>query len=97
MTKVLLKPMEGRRHQLRLHCLHMGHPIMGDVTYGTIYNIHTGSTDDGFYGIQERMYLHAKYLKLPFSTAKIPLKQIRDFPADLEFNAGDSFHIDTAL
>lgn len=24
----------GRRHQLRLHCLHLGHPIVGDVLYG---------------------------------------------------------------
>ena len=26
-TKVLLTPWSGRRHQLRLHCLSMGHPI----------------------------------------------------------------------
>lgn len=23
----------GRRHQLRLHCLHLGHPIVGDQLY----------------------------------------------------------------
>jgi tRNA pseudouridine65 synthase len=29
-----LKPETGRQHQLRRHCKHMSHPIMGDATYG---------------------------------------------------------------
>lgn len=33
-TKVLLRPLTGRRHQLRLHLSHHGFPIVGDVTYG---------------------------------------------------------------
>ena len=33
-TKVLLLPKTGRRHQLRVHCLALGHPILGDYTYG---------------------------------------------------------------
>ena len=33
-TKVLLQPKTGRRHQLRVHCLALGHPILGDYTYG---------------------------------------------------------------
>ena len=32
-TKVLLKPGTGRRHQLRVHCLYIGHTIIGDYTY----------------------------------------------------------------
>jgi hypothetical protein len=32
-TKVLLRPVTGRRHQLRLHCYCLGHPIVGDYTY----------------------------------------------------------------
>eukprot|EP00906_Rhabdomonas_costata_P012667 RCo018235 len=32
-AKVLLNPKSGRRHQLRVHCLHWGHPIVGDYTY----------------------------------------------------------------
>lgn len=35
-TKVLLRPIQGRRHQLRLHCLHLGFPILGDATYGYV-------------------------------------------------------------
>ena len=30
-----LKPITGRTHQLRLHCAHMGFPILGDPQYGT--------------------------------------------------------------
>lgn len=32
-TKVLLTPISGRRHQLRLHMQSIGHPILGDDTY----------------------------------------------------------------
>lgn len=56
-TRVRLKPESGRRHQLRLHAALLGHPIVGDVTYG-------GAECDEF-----RMMLHAQYLHLPFTKA----------------------------
>lgn len=34
-TKLELKPITGRTHQLRVHCAHMGHPILGDPQYGS--------------------------------------------------------------
>lgn len=34
-TKLALRPVTGRTHQLRVHCAHMGHPILGDPQYGT--------------------------------------------------------------
>jgi len=52
-TKVRLTPTSGRRHQLRLHCIHLGHPIVGDATY----------TNDT---ASPRMMLHALRLHLPF-------------------------------
>ena len=33
-TRLALRPITGRTHQLRLHCAHMGHPIVGDPQYG---------------------------------------------------------------
>ena len=33
-TIVKLHPVTGRRHQLRVHVYHLGHPIIGDVRYG---------------------------------------------------------------
>ena len=34
-TLVELQPLTGRTHQLRLHCTHVGCPILGDPQYGT--------------------------------------------------------------
>ena len=33
--KLALRPVTGRTHQLRLHCAHMGYPILGDPQYGS--------------------------------------------------------------
>ena len=33
-TRLLLKPITGRTHQLRVHCAALGHPIVGDPAYG---------------------------------------------------------------
>ena len=32
---VSLRPITGRTHQLRVHCAHIGHPILGDPQYGS--------------------------------------------------------------
>ena len=32
--KMALRPITGRTHQLRVHCAHVGHPILGDPQYG---------------------------------------------------------------
>ncbi|KAM4813160.1 RNA pseudouridylate synthase domain-containing protein 1 [Urocitellus parryii] len=55
-SKVLLKPLTGRTHQLRVHCSALGHPIVGDLTYGQA----EGQEDQPF-----RMMLHAFYLRIP--------------------------------
>ncbi|XP_038619121.1 RNA pseudouridylate synthase domain-containing protein 1 isoform X1 [Tachyglossus aculeatus] len=53
-TKVLLQPLTGRTHQLRVHCSASGHPIVGDLTYGL-----------GRDGVPFRMMLHALHLRIP--------------------------------
>jgi 23S rRNA pseudouridine1911/1915/1917 synthase len=35
LCKLALRPITGRTHQLRVHCAHMGFPILGDPQYGT--------------------------------------------------------------
>ena len=35
LCKLTLRPVTGRTHQLRLHCCHMGFPILGDPQYNT--------------------------------------------------------------
>ncbi len=34
-SKLALRPVTGRTHQLRVHCAHMGWPILGDPQYGS--------------------------------------------------------------
>lgn len=48
-TRVALRPLTGRSHQLRVHMLAIGHPILGDRFYGDAARA-------------ERMHLHAKEL-----------------------------------
>ena len=35
LCKLALCPITGRTHQLRVHCAHMGYPILGDPQYGS--------------------------------------------------------------
>lgn len=61
-TKVLLKPVTGRRHQLRVHCSEIGHAIVGDFTYSSHA---TDLVKDGEEQGPPRMMLHAFRIKLP--------------------------------
>lgn len=51
-SRILLQPITGRSHQLRVHAAHMGHPIMGDKLY---------HPEPGRFHLP-RMALHAAYL-----------------------------------
>jgi len=54
-TRLALEPVTGRSHQLRVHLLAMGHPILGDSLYGNV-NAQTAAP---------RLMLHATHLSLP--------------------------------
>uniref|UniRef100_A0A1A8C9B6 RNA pseudouridylate synthase domain containing 1 n=1 Tax=Nothobranchius kadleci TaxID=1051664 RepID=A0A1A8C9B6_NOTKA len=62
-TKVLLQPLTGRTHQLRVHCSAIGHPIVGDFTYSL-------GADDSPY----RMMLHAYLLHIPLEAQPLLVK-----------------------
>lgn len=34
-AQLTIKPLTGRTHQLRVHCAHIGHPLVGDQLYGS--------------------------------------------------------------
>lgn len=53
-TKLLLKPITGRRHQLRVHLSESGHTIVGDFTYSNRRDL-----------FPYRMFLHAYRLVVP--------------------------------
>ena len=52
-TKLQLRPVTGRTHQLRVHCAHVGHPILGDPQYGN---------EESAFGLESQM-LCAKTLE----------------------------------
>ncbi|WP_442953015.1 pseudouridine synthase [Paucibacter sp. B51] len=51
-TRVELEPITGRTHQLRMHMLALGHPIVGDALYAPEHPA-------------PRLLLHACHLRLP--------------------------------
>ena len=53
-TRLELKPVTGRSHQLRVHCQQMGHSILGDPFYAS----------DEVKAMTERLQLHAHSLTL---------------------------------
>ncbi|MBL8399368.1 MAG: RNA pseudouridine synthase [Candidatus Accumulibacter sp.] len=62
-STVLLWPQTGRTHQLRVHLLAIGHPIVGDALYGPC------ATDE----VADRLLLHADELLLPRRDGGPPL------------------------
>ncbi len=61
----------GRTHQIRVHMAHLGHPLVGDTTYG-----HTSPLVD-------RHFLHAFHLGFKHPVTGEPLDFKIDLPADL--------------
>lgn len=68
-ARIELTPETGRRHQLRRHCKHMAHPIIGDATHGK------GALNRSvaaLLGVQ-RLWLHAQVLCLNHPVSGAPL------------------------
>jgi tRNA pseudouridine32 synthase / 23S rRNA pseudouridine746 synthase len=61
-TRVSLEPVTGRSHQLRVHLMSIGHPIVGDELY-----------DPARAAESPRMLLHACELQLPHPFSGQPL------------------------
>jgi 23S rRNA-/tRNA-specific pseudouridylate synthase len=65
-SKVLLQPRTGRRHQLRLHLALLNNPILGDVTYVPTEDMRKARSNAALGGPDcHRMCLHAHKLSLP--------------------------------
>ncbi|MBK0064932.1 MULTISPECIES: pseudouridine synthase [unclassified Acinetobacter] len=65
-SRILLEPVTGRSHQLRVHMQHLGHPILGDKLYHPT----------PFACALQRMALHATSLTFtqPFSEVEVQLE-----------------------
>lgn len=62
-TRVKLTPITGRSHQLRVHMLALGHPILGDNLYA-----HTSALNKA-----DRLLLHAEQLTVTHPITKHPI------------------------
>lgn len=72
LTHVRLQLHTGRTHQIRVHMMSIGHPLIGDDLYG------------GNLKFIRRQALHARELKLVHPFSGESLKIISPFPADME-------------
>lgn len=75
---VTVRPKTGRTHQIRVHMAAIGHPVIGDLTYGS------SATWKGDYGV-ERTLLHAERLEVTHPTTKKKMQFKAPWPED--FNA----------
>jgi 23S rRNA pseudouridine955/2504/2580 synthase len=58
-----LSPLTGRTHQLRVHCVAIGAPILGDVKYARPDQNNAFSAT--IEGLSSELHLHARALRLP--------------------------------
>jgi tRNA pseudouridine32 synthase/23S rRNA pseudouridine746 synthase len=63
-TRVALKPITGRSHQLRVHLQAIGHAILGDALYAT----------PDVAALSERLLLHACQLELTHPVTQQPMR-----------------------
>ncbi|MGI9277171.1 MAG: 23S rRNA pseudouridine(955/2504/2580) synthase RluC [Endozoicomonas sp.] len=77
-TLVEASPITGRTHQIRVHCLHAGYPILGDDKYGD----DEGNRRYKQLGLK-RLFLHASSLELVMPEGQ-SLKIEAPLPEDLQ-------------
>lgn len=73
-TLVEAQPITGRTHQIRLHFAALGHPIVGDQTYGR-----AGET----LGLR-RQFLHAHRLRLRLPSTAADREFVSELPTELQ-------------
>jgi 23S rRNA pseudouridine1911/1915/1917 synthase len=77
----------GRTHQVRVHLAHVGHPVLGDPTYGGGGSRRLSGSQRARAVAVERLVprqaLHAARLKLVHPTTGQPVEFHSEWPADL--------------
>lgn len=68
-----LTPETGRTHQLRVHCAHIGCPIVGDRIYG----------GDRALAAADHLHLHARAISLPLAAKGPPVSAVAPAPAHM--------------
>ena len=78
---VELRPLTGRTHQLRVHCAALGHPVLGDRTYGTPMARKIARSPHA--PAISRQLLHAEMLGLRHPATQQPLQWHAPLPDDM--------------
>ena len=78
LCKLALRPITGRTHQLRVHCAHMGFPVLGDPQYGS----RESQAFSAELGLQSQL-LCAKRLELKHPITEVPLILESEMDAEL--------------
>lgn len=73
-----MEPRTGRTHQLRVHCVLLGTPIMGDGKYGGKEALIEGT------GVSRKLHLHARALRLPHPRTKAVLEVVAPLPTHIK-------------
>jgi 23S rRNA pseudouridine1911/1915/1917 synthase len=77
-TRVTLLPLTGRTHQIRVHLASLGHPVLGDLTYG-------GRKVRELYDVAiPRVMLHARLLGFAHPTTGIDMEFTAPVPSDMD-------------
>jgi 23S rRNA pseudouridine1911/1915/1917 synthase len=84
-THVEVQLETGRTHQIRVHMAHLGHPLVGDKTYGARPAPPPGADARmrTLLGQFERQALHARRLDLEHPRTHAPLRFEAETPDDL--------------
>lgn len=78
-TLVEARPITGRTHQIRVHALHMGHPLVGDERYGD------EATNRSFKSLGlKRLFLHAQEAGFRHPGHGNPMRVVAPLDASLE-------------
>ncbi|MEE8349873.1 MAG: RluA family pseudouridine synthase [Acidobacteriota bacterium] len=90
LTYVRVYPHTGRTHQIRVHFQHLGHPVVGDETYGgkAIQGIRDSGLVDSIQALK-RYFLHAEFLAFTHPDTGEKVSFVAELPEELaEFLQG---------
>ena len=80
LTLVEAMPRTGRTHQIRVHLASIGHPVVGDLTYGAPGKLRIGGREEP---TLPRTFLHAARLAFTHPISGAPLEFEAPLPAEL--------------
>jgi len=93
---LLVEPLTGRTHQIRIHLFHVKHPILGDPLYGTSFEVAEKYLEKRLSDIERlkytgapRLMLHANSLEFTYKNrffikSQVDFKEMVDLIADRE-------------